>query len=130
MDAFNVVKAGGESALMNQLLAPDSRRNPGESGSQLARRLFPTQLATNSVAAMAGSIGTRIQNDQTLPELSGLGPYFFFPYPQFLGGHGRDRLGDWSDYHAFQAKLEKRYSAGYSYLVAYTLARSKDTRSF
>jgi hypothetical protein len=130
LDAFNVVKAGGDSALMNQLLGPDTRRLPGETGSQLARRLFPTQLATNSVAAMAASIGQRIQNGQTLPQLSGLGPYYFFPYPQYLGGMVVIDSNDWSDYHAFQAKLEKRYSNGYSYLFAYTLARSEDTRSF
>ena len=40
LDAFNTVKAGGESALMNQLLAPDTRRNAGESGSAMVAGAF------------------------------------------------------------------------------------------
>ena len=130
LDAFNIVKAGGQSPLMNQLLVPDTRRNPGETGSDLVRRLFPSNLQLNSVAALASSLGTRIQSGKTLSELSGLGPYFFFPYPQYLGGMFVIDNNDWSRYHAMQLKLERRYSDGYSYLIAYTLAQSKDTRSF
>lgn len=130
LDAFNVVKAGGQSALMNQLLAPDTRRLSTETGSDMVRRLFASNLATDSVAALAASLGTRIQGGQTLPQLSGLGPYFFFPYPQYLGGMNVIDSGDWSRYHALQLKLERRFSNGYYYMLAYTLARSKDTRSF
>lgn len=130
LDAFNVVKAGGQSALMNQLLAPDTRRLANETGSDMVRRLFASNLATNSVASLAASLGTRIQNGQTLSQLAGLGPYFFFPYPQFLGGMIVIDANDWSRYHGVQARLEKRFGNGYSYLVAYTWARSKDTRSF
>lgn len=130
VDAFNIVKAGGQSALMNQLLAPDTRRLTTETGSDMVRRLFAANLNTNSVAALAASLGTRIQGGRTLPELAGLGPYFFFQYPQFLGGLNVIDSGDWSRYHGLQLKLEKRYGRGYSYLLAYTLSRSKDTRSF
>jgi len=130
LDAFNTVKAGGESALINQLLAPDSRRRAGETGSQMVRRLFPTQLGLNSVAALAAALGTRIQNGQTLPELAGLGPYFFFPYPQFLGGVFVIDSNDWSRYQAAEIKFTKRFSRGYAYLVGYTWALSKDTRSY
>ncbi len=130
LDAFNTVKAGGESPLINQLLAPDSRRGRNETGSQMVRRLFPTQLTLNSVAALAAALGTRIQNGHTLPELAGLGPYFFFPYPQFLGGLTVIDSNDWSRYHAVELKFTKRFSSGHSYLVGYTWSRSKDTRSF
>src|SRR5207253_11007435 len=37
---------------------------------------------------------------------------------------------DYSRYHALELKLERRYGNGTSYLVGYTLSRSKDTRSF
>jgi hypothetical protein len=130
LDAFRVVQAGGESALMNQLLAPDTRRQAGETGSQMVRRLFASNLALNSVAALAASLGTRIQGNRSLPELAGLGPNFFFPYPQFLGGVNVIDSEDYSRYHALELKLERRFADGFSYLLGYTLSRSKDTRSF
>jgi hypothetical protein len=134
LDAFNVVKAGGDSALMNQLLAPDTRRNANETGSQMARRLFATDLTNNNVAGLAGALGARIQSGQLLTEQAGLGSFFFFNYPQFLGtGAGGMRVvdsGDWSDYHALELKLDRRFARGYSYLLGYTLSRSQDTRSY
>ena len=130
VDAFNVVKAGGDSALMNQLLAADTRRFAGETGSDMVRRLFASTLSLNSVAALAASLGTRVQSGKTLPELAGLGPYFFFPYSQFLGGVIVIDSGDYSRYHALELKLERRFADGFSYLVGYTLSRSKDTRSY
>jgi len=130
LDAFNTVKAGGESALMNQLLTPDSRRRAGETGSQMVRRLFASTLTLNSVADLAEALGTRLQGAQSLSELSGLGPYFFFPYPQFLGGVNVIDSEDYSRYHALEMKLERRFADGYSYLIGYTLSRSKDTRSY
>jgi hypothetical protein len=130
LEAFNTVKAGGESALMNQLVGPDTRRNAGETGSQMVRRLFASNLSLNSVAALAAALGSRVQGGRTLPELAGLGSFFFFPYPQFLGGVNVIDSEDYSRYHALELKLERRFASGYSYLVGYTLSRSKDTRSY
>jgi hypothetical protein len=130
LDAFNATRAGGESPLLNQLLAGDTRRLAGESGAAMVRRIFTSELALNSVAAVAASLGTRIQGTQTLSELAGLGPYFFFPYPQFLGGMNVIDSNDYSRYHALELKLERRFADGFSYLAGYTLSRSKDTRSF
>jgi hypothetical protein len=130
LDAVNVVKAGGDSALVNRILANDSRRLAGESGSQMMRRLFASQLALNSVAAVAASIGTRIQGGRTLVDLAGLPFDFFFPYPQFLGGVIVIDSEDYSRYQALEVKLDRRFASGFSYLLGYTLSRSKDTRSF
>jgi hypothetical protein len=130
LEAFNAVRAGGESALMNQLLGPDTRRLATETGSQFARRQFPTELQQNAVGTMAASIGTRLQGGRTLAELSGLGSYFFYPYPQFLGGLTVIDSEDYSRYHALQLKLERRFRGGAGYLLSYTLAKSRDTRSF
>ena len=130
LDAFNIVKAGGESDLMNQLLTPDTRRRTGETGSQMVRRLFASNLSLSSVAALADALGSRVQGAATLAELSGLGPYFFFPYPQFLDGVNVIDSEDYSRYHALEMKLERRFADGYSYLFGYTLSRSKDTRSY
>ena len=130
LEAFKTVQAGGESTLMNQLVAPDTRRRASETGSQMIRRLFSSTLGLNSVASLAAALGTRVQGGQTLAELSGLGPYFFFPYPQFLGGVNVIDSEDYSRYHALEMKLERRFADGYSYLFGYTLSRSKDTRSY
>jgi hypothetical protein len=130
LDAFNTVKDGGESALMNQLLGPDTRRRAGETGSQMVRRLFAPTLTLNSVADLAEALGTQLEGGATLAELSGLGPYFFFKYPQFLGGVNVIDSEDYSRYHALEMKFERRFADGYSYLLGYTLSRSKDTRSY
>ena len=130
LEAFNIVKAGGESALMNQLLAPDTRLQAGETGSQMVRRLYDDELALNSVAFIASDLGQRIQSGQLLTVQAGLGPFFFFPYPQFLSGMRVVDSEDYSRYHALELKLDRRFANGYSYLLGYTLSRSKDTRSF
>ena len=130
LEAFNVVKAGGESTLMNRLLAADTRRRANETGSQMLRRLFASTLELNSVAALAASLASRLQDGKTLVDLAGMDPYFFFAYPQFLGGMFVIDSNDYSRYHALQIKLDRRFDNGYSYLFAYTLSRSRDTRSF
>jgi hypothetical protein len=130
LEGFMTVQAGGESALINQLLAPDTRRNAGETGSQMMRRLFSSELSLNSVAAVAAALGTRIQSGRTLPDLAGLGHHFFYQYPQFLGGVTVLDSEDYSRYNALEIKLDRRFANGYSYLLGYTLSKSKDTRSF
>jgi Carboxypeptidase regulatory-like domain len=130
--AFNAAKTGGESGLLDQLLGPDSRRLSGETGAAMLRRLFASSLQSNAVASVAASLGQRIQGGKTLPELAGLGPYFFFKYPQFLSSTGVIVIdsNDYSRYHALETKLERRYGNGLGYFVGYTLSRSKDTRSY
>ena len=132
LTAFTAAKNGGESVLLDQLLGPDTRRLAGETGAAMVRRLFASNLQLNAVASLASALGQRIQNGKTLPELSGLGPFFFFPYPQFLSTTGVIVIdsNDWSRYHALEVKLERRYGNGLGYLVGYTLSRSKDTRSY
>jgi hypothetical protein len=130
VEAFNIVKAGGQSNLMNQLLAPHSDRRATETGSDMVRRLSAAALTLNNVAALAQTYATRVQGNQQLTVLAGLGPYFFYPYPQFLGGVNVIDSEDYSDYHALEVKLDRRFANGYSYLIGYTLSRSKDTRSY
>ena len=130
LDAFKVAQAGGESGLLDRLLGPDTRRNAGESGAAMVRRLYTSNVNLNSVAAVAASLGQRVQNGQTLPQLAGLDPYFFFPYTQFLNGINVIDSRDKSRYHALEMKLERRFSDAFGYLIGYTLSRSKDTRSF
>ncbi|MPY90113.1 MAG: TonB-dependent receptor plug domain-containing protein [Luteitalea sp.] len=130
LDAFNTVQAGGQSALINQLMGVDSRLEPGQTGSDLMRELFPSELAQSSVAAVADSLAERVQDDQTLSELAGLGSSFFYPYPQFLGGMNVIDSNDRSTYHALEVTWQRRFGSGFGYLLGYTLSQSKDTRSF
>ncbi len=132
LQAFNVVKAGGESELMNRLLRADSRLRPGETGSQMVRRLYASTLDLNSVAALAASIATRLQGTppRSVTELSGMGPFFFIPFPQFGGGMRVIDSNDFSTYHALEIQVERRFSEGLHYQVAYTWAKSLDTRSY
>jgi hypothetical protein len=53
---------------------------------------------------------------------------FLRPYPQFLGLGQNTNLQD-GDYHALLVKLEKRFSAGLSFLASYTYAKSLDNTS-
>jgi len=129
LDAFNIVKAGGDSPLMNQLLSRDTRLNAGETGSQMVRRLYASNLTLNDVTAVASAIGTRIQSGRSVPDLSGLGPFFIIPFPQYSTFRVIDS-NDFSTYNALQMKLERRFSRGLSLLFGYTFGKSLDIRSF
>jgi hypothetical protein len=130
LDAFKTVQAGGQSALMNQLEGVDSRLKAGQTGSDFVRSQYASNLSTNSVASLAQSIGTRIQNGKTIPELAGLSPYFFVPYPQFMGGMYVIDSNDYSHYNGLEIRLERAFSNGASFQFSYTLSKSMDTRSF
>ncbi len=129
LDAFRIVKAGGESDLMNRLLAPDTRRLASETGSQMVRRLFASDLNLNNVAGLAKSFQNRIQGGRSLPELAGLGSFFFVPFPQFTTFRVVDS-NDFSTYNALELKFQRRFAGGLGVLLAYTFAKSLDTRSF
>src|SRR5258708_33800755 len=81
VDAFNVVKNGGDSPLINSLTSADSRRGANETGAQMGRRLFPSPLTLDSGGAVAASLASRIQNGKSVVALSGPNTYFFYPYP-------------------------------------------------
>ena len=98
--------------------------------SDLVRRLYASNLPTNAAGALAKSIGTRFQNGRSLPELAGLGSYFFVPYPQFMGGMYVIDSNDYSHYNGLEIRLQRAFSNGLSFQFAYTLSKSMDTRSF
>jgi hypothetical protein len=129
LDAFNVVKAGGDSPLMNNLLKADSRLNPGETGSQMVRRLYASNLSLNSVGALASSLATRLQNGVSVTQLSAGLPFFFNPFPQYTTLNVLDS-NDFSTYNALVVQVNRRLSQGISFNVSYTLSKSLDTRSF
>jgi hypothetical protein len=130
LQAFQTVAAGGQSALMNQLEGVDSRLKPGQTGSDFVRSQYASNLSTGSVAGLAQSIGSRIQNGKTIPELAGLSPYFFVPYPQFMGGMYVIDSNDYSHYNGMEIRLQRAFANGASFMFSYTLSKSMDTRSF
>jgi hypothetical protein len=128
-DAFNAAKAGGESSLLNQLTQPDTRRMAGESGAAFIRRVYPNELALNSVGSLALSLQQRVQSGRNVPDLAGLTPFFFYPYPQF----GQVRVidsNDFSTYHGVEIQVKRRFGNGVEANFGYTWSKSLDTRSY
>jgi hypothetical protein len=129
LEAFNTAKAGGESALLDQLTRPDTRRTATESGAAFIRRQFPTDVNLNSVGAIALSLAQRIQNGRNLPDLAGLGPYFFYSFPQF----GQVRVidsNDFSTYHGLVVQILRRLTDGLEAQFSWTWSKALDTRSY
>ena len=130
MNALNVVNAGGESQLINQLMSVDSRKTAAETGSQALRRIYPVDLRNNNWAFIAQDLSRRVVGGRGQAEAAGLGPYFFVPFPQFANGLNVIDSNDFSTYHAGQVQFLKRMSGGLEYQISYTLAKSLDTRSY
>jgi len=130
LDAFNTIKAGGESALLNNVLKADTRINAGETASGMIRRLFASNLSLNSVGALANSLATRLQNGQSVTQLSTGQPFFFIPFPQYGGGLNVVDSNDFSTYNALEVQVERHLREGVSFQVSYTWSKSLDTRSF
>ena len=93
-------------------------------------RLYASNLATNSVAALAAAARLAHPGKAArCPSSRASARIFLFNYPQYLGGMTVIDANDWSRYHGLQGKsalLQPRDS----YLFAYTFAKSMDTRSF
>ncbi len=130
LDAFRAAQGGGESTLLDRLTSADTRRNAGESGAAYLRRQFGPDLRLNNVGGVANSLAQRTQSGTNLSNASGLGPYFFYPYPQFSGGLNVIDSNDFSTYHALQASVNKRFGSGANVQVFYTWSKSLDTRSY
>jgi len=130
LDAFRTAAAGGESPLLNTLLAPHSARQAGETGAAFLRRQFPAQLRNNAVGEVANTLAVRTERGQPLPAAAGLGPYFFQSFPQFAGGMNVIDANDFSTYHGVEFQLERRLANGLGWQISYTLSKSLDTRSY
>jgi hypothetical protein len=134
LDAFNTIKAGGESQLINTVLSADSRLNPGETPSAMIRRLYSSQLTLNSVGAIAASLGTRLQTAngvaQSVTAISAGKPFFFIPYPQYSGGLNVLDSNDFSTYNALVVQVQRRLTNGLQFTASWTWGKSLDTRSF
>ena len=131
LDAFKTIKAGGESALVNNLLKADTRLNAGETASAMIRRLFASNLNLNSVGSAGRLLGhaaaVRAERHRGCRPGSRSSS---FPFPQYSSGLNVLDSNDFSTYHALEVQVERRFSNGISFQVSYTWAKSLDTRSF
>jgi len=133
LDAFKIVQTGGDSTLIDQLLANDSRKPASLTGSQwLATSGSPYNAAFNrgSVAEVAYAIAQRTQGGVPLVVVDGLSPFFFLAYPQFSGAMNVLDSNDFSTYHALQTVVRHNFRRGLTFQAAYTWSKSLDTRSF
>ncbi|MDT4898495.1 MAG: hypothetical protein QOH25_3572, partial [Acidobacteriota bacterium] len=135
LQAFNTLRSSStaQSCLIDKLLSSDTRRGALSGSNYFRTTLFPTQLSQGNIAATAISLSQRQNtttgNPRTI-EASGVSPFFFQPYPQFTGAVNVLDSNDFSTYHAMELQISRRFAQGWSFQLAYTLAKSLDTRSF
>ncbi|HYN84927.1 MAG TPA: TonB-dependent receptor [Pyrinomonadaceae bacterium] len=131
LDAFNALRAdpAATSPLINALLTGNPANN---AGSTQFRSLFSSELSLGSVAAAADTLARRLTPGTQTPVIvtNGFSPFFFRPFPQFSGALNVIDSNDFSVYNALEVQISRRFSDGLSYQLAYTLAKSMDTRSF
>lgn len=130
LEAFQTLKAGRDSELINRLTYADSRRTPSETGSQMVRRLYSSLLNLNSVAELAAVLAARLQEGRSVTELSGAGPFALIAFPQFGGGMFVIDSNDFSTYHGLVVQVQRRLAEGASFQASWTWSKSLDTRSF
>ena len=134
LDAFNTVKAGGQSDLLNNLFSADNRVAPGRTASDLIRSQYSTQLGLNSYAAIYSALGSRTQatanGPRNITSLSGAGPFAVIPFPQFAGGVTVIDSNDFSTYNGLVFQLQQRYKSGIYFQMSYTLSKALATRDF
>ena len=134
LTAFNQVRAGGDSALFDQMLngltlpGAGTVNNTTLTGSQALRLYSSTNqfIANGSVGALANflnttSAGTGV-NGGILTH-AGLPQNFFVVNPQFNSVYMIDNAGN-STYNSFQAHVAKRLSHGVTGQFAYTFSKS------
>lgn len=128
MSAFNTVKGGGDSALIDQLLAADTRKPTATTGSvwmSTPGSPYYSAYSQGSVASVAAAMANR-----NLPALANMSPFFFLNYPQFAGGFIVLDSHDRSFYNALQTSVRRSYSNGLTFQASWVWSKSLDTRSW
>jgi hypothetical protein len=129
LDAFNTLRASttATSPLINALLTGNPNNN---AGSTQFRTLFGTELSLGSVASAALSLSQRTVGGVRTLTANGFNTSFFQSFPQFTGALNVIDTNDYSTYHGLELQISRRYNRGLLMQMAYTLSKSKDTRSF
>jgi hypothetical protein len=137
-EAFDTARAGGESALLNQLLPSGSLGGVAGSGAtQLRSSSGPygtsTNLAVGNYNAVANVLATSngsyyAPNSQgELVRRSGLGPNFIRTNTQFQNAYWYANLNN-SQYHSMQTQVTLRPTHGLSLQATYTWSRNLGIR--
>jgi hypothetical protein len=136
-EAFDIARAGGESALLNQLIPPGSLAGgaPGASGAAQLRQSYFTSTALangnyNSIAStLATSNGTTYAPNSygELARKSGLGPNFIKTNTQFGSATWNANLNN-SQYHSMQAQITMRPTHGFNFVATYTWSKNLGIR--
>ena len=141
-DAFNNLRANqtANSQLINALFTGNPANNAGTTQfrSLFANALTPVSAIQTSnvgggVAAAAATLSQRVvsaTDQRQLIAVNGFSPAFFQPFPQYTGALNVLDSNDVSRYNALEILLKRRFNQDLGFQVSYTLARSKDTRSF
>ena len=142
LDAFNKIRANASynSPLINLIMTGNAANN---GGTARFRTLNTTSITQGSVAAAAlvvsqktcvaadvtAGLCTNAQLGRRLLDLHGF-PFLLQPYPQFTGGINVFDSNDYSNYHGLQLIFKRRINSGLGFQFGYTLAKSKDNRSW
>jgi len=124
-NAFNIVRAGGDSPLINQIFGRYAAA--GQTGSQLVLTNSATNtfFATNNVGGFANFINNAL-NFTGIPGglllNAGLPENFVTVSPQYATEYLQGNNGA-STYHALQVEVTKRYSAGLTLQSNFTYNR-------
>lgn len=140
--------------LINQLLLNDARLQNVtvggvtriETGAELLLRQSSGNVRVASGAVVtnivdAGGVanaaafviaGTRTVDGVLKPQfqINGFSPFFFQAYPQFSGAVNVLDNNDRSRYNGLEVQFSRRMNQDFGFQIAYTLAKSEDTRSF
>ncbi|MBS1856082.1 MAG: TonB-dependent receptor [Acidobacteria bacterium] len=134
LDAFNTVKGGGQSALLNSLFSADSRIAAGKTASDMIRAQYSSSLALNSFSAILSALGRRVQSSggtlRNVTALSGAGAFAVIPFPQFSGGVTVIDSNDFSTYNGMVLQFQQRWKSGIQFQFSYTYSKALATRDF
>src|SRR5262245_31408631 len=134
--AFDVVRAGGESDLLNNIfkgvtIVTGMGAVNGNAGAQLrASTVFNSNLANGNYVGLATSLNTYNGNLTTAPGVqgqvlrqNGFPENFIVANPQFLTANMITNMSS-NNYHSMQAQLAMRQTHGISGQVTYTWSKS------
>lgn len=137
LQAFNAIRAGSTNECLTNLLFTGSTTNSAGTATFRGISAVSSTLAqTNTgggvaAAATAVSSNTNSSGQQIIGLATGFNnPFFFQPFPQFLGAVNVLDSNDYSRYHGLEVVLKRRLTQGIGYQIGYTWSISKDTRSF
>ncbi len=142
LDAFNKIRANSSynSPLINLIMSGNAANNGGTArfralnttnitqGSAAAAALVVSQKTCVAADVTAG-ICTNANLNRRLLDLYGF-PFLLQPYPQFTGGLNVFDSSDYSHYAGLQFIFKRRINSGLGFQFGYTLAKSKDNRSW